>query len=318
MIVLGLDVSKNELHAALLGEETRPGKHSFANNPRGHEQLLKWLENRGIAQVHACLEATGGYGEQVAITLCDHGHVVSIVNPRRIKSFGQSEGVRTKTDAVDAALIARFCRAQSPDPWTPPTPAERTLQALLRRRDNLIDMRTQETNRSMAPLTADPIRSSIKEHIRYLEEQIAAIEAEIRKLVDGDPGLRAKSELIQSIPGCGETTANGIIGEVPNLSELRDVKAVAANAGLSPAHNQSGLSAGHSKLCKAGNARLRKILFFPALVAIKKNPILKAFADRLKARGKRPMVVVAAVMRKLLIIIYGVLKSGRPFMAPAS
>jgi len=318
MIVLGLDVSKNDLHAAVIGEGTKLGKHSFSNNPRGHQQLLKWLENRGVAKVHACLEATGGFGEDLAIMLGEHGHVVSIVNPRRIKAFGQSEGVRTKTDAVDAALIARFCQVHVPDPWTPPTPAERALQALLRRRDNLIDMRIQETNRSEAPRTADSIRSSIQEHIRYLEEQIAAIEAEIRKLVDGDSGLRAKSELIRSIPGIGETTANGILGEVPNLSEFRDVKAVGANAGLSPAHNQSGLSPGHSKLCKAGNARLRKIMFFPALVAIEKNPVIKAFADRLRARGKRPMVIVAAAMRKLLIIVYGVLKSGRPFMAPAS
>lgn len=318
MIALGLDISKNEVHASLLGDDIRPAKHSFANNPRGHEQLLKWLQNRDVAHVHACLEATGGFGEELAIALCEHGHVVSIVNPSRIKAFGQSEGLRTKTDAVDAALIARFCRSQSPDPWTPPSPAERALQALLRRRDNLIDMRTQETNRSQAPRTADTVRSSIEEHIAYLDEQIKAIEDEIRRLVDGDAGLRASRDLLQTIPGFGEKTANGILGEVPNLSEFRNVKAVAAHAGLSPKHNQSGLSPGHSKLCKAGNARLRKLLFFPALVAIKKNPVIREFAKRLADRGKRPMVIVAAVMRKLLIIAYGVLKSGRPFMVPAS
>lgn len=318
MIALGLDISKNDVHASILGETIRPAKHSFANNPRGHEQLLKWLENRGIAQVHACLEATGGFGEELAIALSERGHVVSIVNPSRIKAFGQSEGVRTKTDEVDAALIARFCLAQSPAPWTPPTAAERALQALLRRRDNLIDMRTQESNRAQAPRTAGTVRSSIEEHIRYLDEQIASIEDEIHKLVDDDPGLRANRDLLQTIPGFGEKTANGILGEIPNLSEFRDVKAVAAHAGLSPKHNQSGLWTGRSKLCKAGNARLRKLLFFPALVAMKKNPVIREFAERLAARGKRPMVIVAAVMRKLLIIAYGVLKSRRPFIAPAS
>ena len=318
MIALGLDISKNDVHASLLGDGPRPAKHSFANNSRGHEQLLKWLENRGIERVHACLEATGGFGDELAIALNERGHVVSIVNPSRIKAFGQSEGVRTKTDAVDAALIARFCLAQSPDPWIPPTPAKRALQALLRRRDNLIDMRTQENNRVQAPRTAGTVRSSIEGHIRYLDEQIAAIEDEIRKLVDGDPRLRAGRDLLQTIPGIGEKTANGILGEVPNLSEFRDVKAVGAHAGLSPKHNQSGLSPGRSKLSKAGNARLRKLLFMPALVAMKKNPVLLEFAERLTRRGKRPMVIVAAVMRKLLIIAYGVLKSGRPFTAPAS
>lgn len=316
MIALGLDIGKKDIHAALHGDDDRVAKHAFANNSRGHEQLLKWLENRKINHVHACLEATGGFGEELAMTLHEHGHLVSIVNPGRIKAFGQSEGVRTKTDAVDAALIARFCRAQPPAPWTPPAPAERALQALLRRREALIDMRTQEENRAQAPRTAGAVKASIEEHIRYLDDRIAEIDEEIRKLVDSDPDLRRKRELLESIPGIGEKTANAILGEVPHISEMRDVKAVAAHAGLSPKHNQSGSFVGPSRLCKAGNARLRKALFFPALVAMKKNPIIRAFAERLAKRGKRKMVIVAAAMRKLLIIVYGVLKSGRPFLAP--
>jgi transposase len=313
MIYLGVDVSKHEFHAAVLDDNDRAARHSFPNNARGHEQLLKWLKNRRIETSHACLEATGGLGEELAITLSDNGHVVSIVNPARIKAFGESEGIRTKTDTVDAALIARFCRAQSPDRWTPPSAKERALQALLRRRENLIEMRTQELNRGQAALVTDSVQSSIEDHIGFLNDRITELEEEIRRLIDSDSDLRGKRELLTSIPGIGETTANAILGEMPNLGEFRDVKAVAAHAGLSPKHNQSGLSPGRSRLCKAGNARLRKALYFPALVAMKKNPVLVAFAQRLRERGKREMVIVAAVMRKLLTIAYGVLKGGRPF-----
>lgn len=317
MFTLGIDVGKKDLHCVILGEDlgddSPVARHAFANNPRGHEQLLKWLKNRRLDRVKVCLEATGGLGEDLATALHEQGHIVSIVNPARIKAFGQSEGVRTKTDAVDAALIARFCRSQSPTPWAPPAPSERALQALLRRRDNLVDMRTQELNRAQAARVTDAVQSSIDEHIGYLDDRIASIEDEIRKLIDTDSDLRGKRDLLQTIPGIGEKTANTILGEMPRIAEFRDVKAVAAHAGLSPKHNQSGLSPGRSRLCKAGNARLRKALYFPAIVAMRQNPTLRIFAERLAERGKRTMVIVAAVMRKLLTIAYGVLKGGRPF-----
>ncbi|HTX57955.1 MAG TPA: IS110 family transposase [Candidatus Acidoferrales bacterium] len=314
-MVLGVDVSKGNLHAVLLEADGRMGKRSFPNREVGFEQLVKWLRNRGVDRVHVCMEATGGWGEDLGIYLHDRGHTVSIVNPARIKAFGQSEGVRTKTDDVDAALIARFCQTQAPDAWKPPSPKERELQALIRRREGLIDMRTQEINRASSARRTDAVRSSITEHIAYLDTMIANIEADIRRLVDEDDDLRGKRNLLTSIPGIGEQTAHTILGEVPGLSEFRDVKAVAAHAGLSPKHHQSGQSPGISRLCKAGNANLRKALYFPALAAMRSNPTLKAFADRLQARGKRKMVVIAAVMRKLLIIAYGVLKGGRAFAA---
>jgi transposase len=311
--VLGIDVSKNDFHALLLNEDGKTARHSFPNRDAGFKQLLKWLQNRGVENVHVCMEATGGWGEDLATELHSWGYVVSIVNPARIKAFGQSEGVRTKTDEVDAALIARFCRAHNPDPWTPPSPKERQLQALVRRRESLIDMRTQESNRSESARRTAAVDASISEHIAHLDAQIANIEDEIRSLIDGDNDLRGKRELLLSIPGIGEQTASAILGEMPNLSEFRDVKAVAAYAGLSPRHNQSGLFQGQSRLCKAGNSYLRKSLYFPALTAMRLNPTIRAFAGRLEARGKRKMVIVTAAMRKLLILAYGVLKSGTPY-----
>jgi transposase len=315
MNVLGIDVSKGDLHVVLLDDDGQTAKRSFPNREVGFEQLARWLKNRRVDHVHACMEATGGWGEDLGVYLHDRGHAVSIINPARIKAFGQSEGIRTKTDAVDAALIARFCRAQTPDVWKPPSPKERQLQALIRRREGLIDMRTQEVNRASSARRTDTVQASIVDHVAYLDTMITSIEADIRKLVDDDDDLRGKRDLLTSIPGIGEQTAHTILGEVPGLCEFRDVKAVAAHAGLSPKHHQSGQSAGFSRLCKAGNANLRKALYFPALTAIRLNPTLRAFAGRLQARGKRKMVIIAAVMRKLLVIAYGVLKGGRAFTA---
>jgi transposase len=318
MAVLGIDVSKNDLHTFLVGDDGSKAKHSFSNSLKGFGQLLRWLSNRKVQCVHACMEATGGWGEDLALELIEHGHIVSIENPSRIKAFGQSEGVRTKTDEVDAALIARFCLAQNPSPWKAPSRAERALQALLRRRESLIEMRVQEANRATASGIIPEVQGSISEHVDFLNDRITEIERQIADLVSKDPDLRSKSELLQSIPGVGQQTANAILGEMPNISEFRNVKAVAAYAGLSPRHNQSGLTAGRSRLCKAGNANLRKALYFPAITAMRLNPVIRSFADRLAARGKRKMVIIAAAMRKLLIIAYGVVKSGSPFRGSAA
>ena len=254
-------------------------------------------------------------GEDVAAQLYDLGHMVSVVNPARIKAFGQSEGVRTKTDEVDASLIARFCRSQKPAPTPQPSHKERQLQAFVRRRENLIDMQTQETNRSKAAHVDSPIQQSIDEHLVYLGERIANIEREIQSLIDDDPDLKGKLDLLRSIPGIGATTSDHPWGNAWAKRVSRREGCRCRTAGLSPRHNQSGLFPGRSRLCKAGNANLRKALYWPAISAMRYNPVLRAFAQRLYRRGKRKMVIIAAVMRKLLTLAYGVLKGGRAFIA---
>ena len=300
-------------HAALLvGDERVRGK-AFPNNHKGFEQLAAWLCNRGVERVHACLEASGGWSEELATDLHDRGHVVSLINPQRIKDFGKSEGQRTKTDSADAALIARFCVVHRPDAWLPPRPEIRALQGLARRREALISMRTQESNRLTGPESDQRVRSSLASHIEFLDVQITEIEREIDDTIDQDPDLRTQRDLIESIPGLGRRSATSITAEFPRLAEYRDAKAVAAHAGLCPAIEQSGTSLARSHLSRSGSAKLRRLLYFPALVAIRWNPVIRSFAGRLRARGKRPMVVVAAAMRKLLVLAYGVVKSGRPF-----
>jgi transposase len=149
--------------------------------------------------------------------------------------------------------------------------------------------------------------------LSFLDRQIDEIDAQIRSLIDDDPTLRGKRELLTSIPGIGERLAVTILGELPNLSEFRNAKAVAAFTGLCPREFRSGKSVSASWLSKTGNVHLRRMLYMPAVAAIRCNPILKDFAKRLRSSGKHGKQIVAAVMRRLLVLAYGVLKSERPF-----
>jgi transposase len=164
--VLGIDIAKQKFDAALLIDGKTRHK-TCKNLAEGFEALMLWLDKQGVQKVHACLEATGAYGEDLAIYLHEEGHVVSIVNPARIKGFAQSELLRTKTDKIDAALIARFCLAMKPIPWVPPSLEIRTLRALVRRVESLIDMRSQEKNRIST--AHESVILLIKEHIAYLD-----------------------------------------------------------------------------------------------------------------------------------------------------
>lgn len=314
MDVLGIDVGKRDLHATLL-QDKRAASKSVPNSQAGIAQLQTWLKNRKVDVLHVCLEATGGWSEEVAIVLSASGHRVSVVNPARIKAFAQSEMLRTKTDQIDAGLIARFCRLHEPEPWTPPTLEIRMLQGLVRREHSLIEMRVAEENRRGAPIVSAAVMASIEATIAHLQSELERVAREIEQLFDDYPTLRRQRDLLISIPGIAETTAARILGEMPNITEFRDVKAVAAFAGLSPRHYQSGSIEHRSRLVKTGNAHLRRALFFPAIAAIRYNPPIRALAERLRTRGKAKMTVVAAAMRKLLTLAYGVLKSGVPFDA---
>ncbi len=312
MEILGIDVGKHEMHAVLLQNDRATSK-SVPNSAAGFKQLQSWLRNRKVDRVHACLEATGGWSEDLALALHEAGHIVSLVNPMRIKAFAKSEMLRTKTDRIDAALIARFCRTHAPEPWTLPAPEIRALQGLIRRYQSLVQMRTEVQNRLQAPMIASVVKASIEATLAHLDREIARVEREINQLFDRYPPLRRQRELLTSIPGIGETTAARILGEMPNIAEFRDVKAVAAYAGLSPRHYESGSIRWPSRIAKTGNASLRTALYFPAISAMRYNPLLRRFADRLRERRKSNMTIITAVMRKLLTLAYGVLKSGRFF-----
>lgn len=175
--VLGVDIAKKKFDAALLVHCKL--KHKvFTNNQEGCESLLSWLHKHGVDRTHVCLEASSTYGEKLAMCMHDAGHIVSIVNPARIKGFAHSELVRTKNDKVDAGLIARFCRVMHPEPWVPPPLELRKLQALVRRVDALLVMYTQELNR--LDTSHETVHYSLKEHIAYLDQEVGRISVKLQ------------------------------------------------------------------------------------------------------------------------------------------
>lgn len=310
---LGLDIAKSKFDAALL-QDGRTRHHQFANTAEGFQALRTWLGDRATLPLHACLEATGIYGEALAVFLHQQGMRVSVVNPARIKAFAQSELLRTKTDKTDAALIARFSLAHQPPVWTPPPPEQRQLQALVRRVTALQSMRQQERNRADLETTDSLILASLTDHLAHLDQQLRQLQQQLRAHLRSHARLLQQAELLQSIPGIGETTAVKLLAEVPQLGQYRSARQAAAYAGLSPRQRQSGSSvSGRTHLSKVGNAAVRRALYLPAVVALRANPILRAFATRLLAAGKPKMSVIGAVMRKLLHQAHGVLKHNRPF-----
>jgi len=312
MSFLGVDLSKETFNAHLLSERSE-AKKVFPNVGKGFAQLVAWLRNQHPSDLHVCMEATGAYWEHLALHLHGLGYRVSVINPARIKAFAQSELLRTKTDEVDAALIARFCKTQSPELWAPPAPEIRVLQTLVRHYSHLKATRAQQSvyaQSSDSPVVA----ASTKEVIATLDAQIKEVERQIRKHFDNNPHLKRRRDLLTSIPGIGKVTASTLLAEIPHIDHFESARAIAAYAGLSPRHWRSGTSIhGRSRLCKTGNGRLRRALYMPALAAIRWNPTLQAFSDRLAAIGKHKLLIIGAVMRKLLVIAYGVLKSGVPF-----
>ncbi|HET6671293.1 MAG TPA: IS110 family transposase [Pyrinomonadaceae bacterium] len=311
---LGIDIAKLKFNVCLLHLNGKLKHKVFSNTAAGFEQLSSWLLRQGSEQVHACLEATGTYGEALSLYLHERGHTVSVINPAAIKAFAASRLSRTKTDRVDAELIARFCLAQEPPAWQPPAAELRELQALVRRLESLIEMRVAEENRLSSGLTVAAVRSSVEEMIAHLKQQITRTEKLIRKHIDQHPALKQQSELLNSIPGIADTTAAVLLAEVPHIKQYRSARQLTAFAGLVPRERQSGSSVkGRVRLSKIGNARLRKALYFPAITALRCSPFFQDWAAALRQRGKSKMSVIGAVMRKLMHIAYGVLKSGRPF-----
>ena len=308
---LGIDISKDSFHVELaLNEKLRHRK--FTNRKEGFDELGNWLVKHKVRTVHACLEATGPYSEELALYLYQQGHTVSVINPLRIKAFGQSELLRNKDDRPDAGLIRRFCEKQRPPAWTPPPAHLRELQALTRHLENLLETRQQQLNRLEGPKPKGVVKS-LRKLVAYLDAEIARTEKQIQDHIDSHPDLKQQGQLLESIPGIGKRTAAKLLAEIEDINQYKSARQVAAYAGLTPKNNRSGTKRGKTRLSKTGNARVRKALFLPAMVAKQHNPIVRSFCQRLARNGKNKMEVIAAAMRKLLHIAFGVLKSGKSF-----
>jgi len=313
MDALGIDLAKLTFVVTLLTRAGASSYQQFPNTPAGFEQLQRWLFSQGVTHVHACMEATNVYWEALAQFLHDQGHTVSVVNPARIKGFAQSQMQRNKTDKQDSATIATFCAQTTPAPWTPPTDAQRKLRALVRHREALIKTRIQQQNRRSDATDAD-VCASLQLLLDTLTAEITKVEQQIKAHLAQHPALRANAQLLQTIVGFGLVTVQKLLAEFPDLEHYESANAAAADAGLTPAHYESGTSVRRRpRLSKVGKAAVRAALYWPAITAMTHCPVMKQFAARLAGRGKAKGVIIGAVMRKLLHIAYGVLKHKTPY-----
>lgn len=312
---LGMDVSKATLDGCLVNEQGKSFEAQFTNDLDGFDQLQVWLAQHAASspEIHVCMEATGIYSDAIALFCHEAGYITSVVNPARIKAYASSQLQRNKTDRVDARLIADFCRTQSPPGWTPPDADWRELRALVRHLHELKTMRQENLNRCKSSQVAS-VRQFLEQHIGFLDDQIQQVEAAIKAHIRQNQTLKAQQDLLASIPGIGELTAAKLLAEIRSITAFDNVRQLVAYAGLNPRQYRSGSSVQRrSRISKTGPASLRAALYMPAIVAKNRNPILKVFAKRLEERGLKGKEIVVAVMRKLLHLAYGILKSGRPF-----
>ncbi len=308
---LGLDIAKDTYQATLVSHGQR-FRREFANRPGEFGRLLNWLHKHQAEQVHACLEATGRYGDDLALYLHQRGHRVSVVNPAQIKAYGRSQLRRTKTDPLDADLIADFCQTQQPSAWTPPAPELLELRELLPHYDSLQTQKVQTGNRLQAGLKSQVVVEQLHVQLTLVEQQLAAVRQQIQNHLDQHPDLKRQTDRLATIPGIGALTAAKVVAAAP--LRFDNARAFAAHAGVTPMQGESGSSVHHpSRFSKIGSANLRRALYLPAVVAQRCNPFIADLKLRLAKRGKRPMTIIGAAMHKLLRLAYGVLKSGRPF-----
>lgn len=302
---VGIDVAKAWLDVAGRPE---PAPHRLANDPDGISALVADL--RALAPTLIVLEATGGLELPVVAALQVAGLPVAVINPRQVRDFARATGQLAKTDRLDAVLLARFAQALRPAPQACVPEDVRHLDALLTRRNQLIGMRVMETNR-LDRLTNKAIRAEVQKHVSWLTKAIGRVEAELARAVKASPAWRAKDALLQSIPGVGPVASMTLLAGLPELGTTTGGR-LAALAGLAPFADDSGSRQGGRHI-RGGRAPIRRVLYLAALSAVVHNPAMRAFKERLAARGKKAKVILTAVARKLLVIANAIIRSGQPW-----
>jgi transposase len=310
-----VDVSKDRLDVCLRWSE--PERHNeedafvVAYDESGIDALVsRLLEERPELVI---LEATGGFERTVVGALAAVGLALVVVNPRQVRDFARATGRLAKTDRIDAAILARFAEAVRPAPKPLPDGEIRALQAIVARRRQLLGMIAAENNRlSSAPKA---VGKRIKAHIRWLEKELSRTEGDLEAVIESSPALGENEALLRSVPGVGPVLARTLLAGVPELGTLTH-KRVAALVGVAPLNRDSGTLRGRRSVW-GGRAEVRSALYMGALVAARRNPVVKEFYERLLAAGKPKKVALVACMRKLLSILNAVLKHRTPWRSPA-
>jgi len=303
--VVGIDVSKHWLDAHALPSDAA---ERFGNDHAGLDALIAWLKPLGTEIV--ALEATGGLEGLCVAALAAADMAVIVVNPAQVRSFAASLGKRAKTDQIDAAVIAAFVAATKPELRPLKDGETRAFGELVTRRRQIMQMIGAEQNRQRM-VEGKPAQKSIRRILSALARELADLDAGMDDQIRKSPLWRVREKLMTSVPGVGPKVARTLIAEMPELGRL-DRRQIASLAGLAPFTRQSGKWKGKSFI-GGGRSRVRPALFMAALVAIKHNPILKAFRDRLVAAGKPRIVAVVATMRKLLTILNAIIRDQKPW-----
>lgn len=316
-LFVGIDVSKSKVDVAA----TKDGKNilaitSFLNNKEGFSRLKNWIKKtaKGSLKVHCCMESTGIHHEEIAEFLQEQSFIVSVINPYQSKSFAASLLLRTKNDKVDATLLSCYCAIHQPQEMVKVPEEVKKLRRLIRFLNTQISSRAREKTR-LHSIKDDDVAHVLKGTIISLNQSIAQIEKLIKQHVNKHPRLKHQVKLLKTIPGIADKTAYEILAEIHiEDGQNINVKSQVAHAGLAPREFQSGSSVkGKPRICRTGNANLRKALYMPAMCAAHKNQILSEFYHRLVNSGKVKMVALVATMRKLLVIAIGVLRNDKPF-----
>jgi len=297
---VGVDVAKQAFDVHTLPHDAR---FSMANDQQGIQAFLQQLPPPGTCLI--VVEASGGYQRELVAELLHARHLVSVVNPRQVRNFAKALGILAKTDALDAQVLARFGQLVQPRTTAQNHEKQQSIQELVTRRRQLIDLRTSESNR-LETTKLKTVRAGIQKVVALLNHQIKVVEQELLRLVESDDEWRNKLELLKSVPGVGDITGASLISLLPELGNLNRQQ-IASLAGLAPFNRDSGRFKG-SRSIWGGRTNVRGILYMATLTARRCNPVIRTFAQRLQDQGKPFKVIMVACMRKLLVILNTMLK----------
>lgn len=308
-IFVGIDVSKKDLAITIIDND-KTHYRNVTNNQAGFKEFSQWLNSYKVSKVRACMESTGIYSLAFADYLHEQGHEVSIVNPACINAFAKSKLSRHKNDKVDSKVIAEYASKFELKPYIPRDPAALELRSLYNCIQNLGEAHRKVQNYLEATeRMSSAVIKTYQDISASLLNEIAKLEEKIDDLLGNNPEVKQAIDNMQTIPGIGKKTAIAVMSLVPNMNIFEDARQLAAFVGLTPKEYQSGSSIKkRGRISKIGSHQLRKALYFPAMSAMQYSPMMKDFAEKLRAKGKCGKVIIVAIMRKLLHTIFGVIK----------
>ena len=300
---LGIDISMPFFDVCLRHENKRL-RRRFDNTTSGFDRLREWLKGHGVELVHACMEATGTYGDALASWLYEQGHEVRVVNPKRIRRYCEALGLLNKTDKADAQAIAEFTLKHwdTLKPWQPETEVQRELRETRGQLVALQKMLRQAENRSASGIHSESVMKSLERVIACLQEELAAAEEHQTEVIEADEQLCKDKEILESQIGIGTTTALMLLSRI-DFRKFENGRAAAAFAGLVPKRHESGVSIRkRGRLSKEGNSDIRGALWFPSRSAKCHDPRMREFAEKLRAKGRTEAAINCAVMRRMVVI----------------